>query len=136
MASAEQMEVEMIHGLAAVFAGVDDDAIAFAKALVAGDCGGCREEVAEQIAIRGAGIVERGKVFAGNDENVDGRLRVEIGEGVTELVLVDGGGRDGTIGDLAEEAGHGVTSLARPVYNRAGKRAERTSESEHPGFRP
>jgi hypothetical protein len=31
------MEVEVIHGLAAIFTGVDDHAIAFAEAFVAGN---------------------------------------------------------------------------------------------------
>ncbi len=36
-AAAEQMEVKVIHGLAAVFAVVDHHAIAFAEMLLAGD---------------------------------------------------------------------------------------------------
>jgi hypothetical protein len=117
MTAAEKMEVEVIDRLAAVFSGVDDDAIALAKALVAGNQG-CREEkMAQQVAVLCAGVVERGKVLAGNDEDVDWRLRVNVREGVAELVLVDGGGGDGTLGDLAEEAGHEMTSQARPVYN-------------------
>ena len=119
MAAAEQMEVKMIDGLAAVFAGVDDYAIALAEAFVAGNRGGCIQEMAEQVAVVSGCVVERGEVFTGNDENVDRRDRMNVGEGVAELVLVDGSGGNGTFGDLAEDAGHGVTSRARPVYNRA-----------------
>jgi hypothetical protein len=115
--SAEQVDVKMIHGLAAVFAGVDDDAVAFGESFIAGYCGSRREEMAEDVAVFITGGVERGKVFARNDEDVDGRYRMNVGKGVAELILVDGGGRDGAIGDFAEEAGHGVTSRARPVYN-------------------
>jgi hypothetical protein len=104
------MEMQVIYGLAAVFAGIDDDAIAFTEAFVSGDCGGCVEEMAENVAVLRAGAIERGPVSAGNDEDVDGSLRMKVGEGVTELVLVDGGRGDGAIGDFAEKAGHGVTS--------------------------
>ena len=109
----------MVDCLAAVFAGVDDHAVAFAEAFVAGDRGGSVQKMAEQIAVLNAGVVERGEMFTGNDENVDGRHRMNVGEGVAELVLIDGGGGDRTIGDFAEDAGHGSTSRARPVYNRA-----------------
>jgi len=112
VAAAEQMEVKMIDGLAAVFAGVDDDTIAFAEAFVAGNRGGCIQEMAEQVAVVSGCVVERGEVFTGNDENVDRRDRMNVGEGVAELVLVDGSGGNGTFGDLAEDAGHGVTSRA------------------------
>jgi hypothetical protein len=119
MTAAEEMDVQMVDCLAAVFAGVDDYAIAFAEALVASDrrCG--VQEMAEQVAVLSGGVVEGSKVFAGNDEDMDGRDRVNVREGVAELVLIDGCGGDGTVGNFAEYAGHGVTSRARPVYNRA-----------------
>jgi hypothetical protein len=92
--------------------------------------------MAEKISVRFACVVERGEVFAGNDENVDGRHRMNVGEGVAELVLKDGGGRDGTIGNFAEDARHGITSRAKPVYNRAAEWAERAGERERPVIRP
>jgi hypothetical protein len=75
------------------------------------------EKMAEELAVLRAGVVERAEVFAGNDENVDRRHRMNIGEGVTQLILIDGGRGDGAIGNFAKDAGHGVTSRARPVYN-------------------
>lgn len=42
--AAEDMDVEMIDGLAAVGAGVDDDAIAFRESFGAGNfCSGCEQ---------------------------------------------------------------------------------------------
>ena len=35
--AAEQVQVEMVHGLAAVGAGIDDDSVTFAELLRAGD---------------------------------------------------------------------------------------------------
>ena len=109
-AAAKQMEMQVIHCLAAVFTGVDDDAVAFAEAFAAGDLNSSLEKMAEEFAVRCIGVIERGNMFAGNDENVHGRLRMKIREGVTMLILVDGGGGDGALGDFAEYAGHGVTS--------------------------
>jgi hypothetical protein len=96
------VEVKVIDGLAAIFAGVDDDAVAFGKALVAGDLRGGLEKMAEEFAVLSAGVVERCEMFSGDDENVDGRLRMNVGEGVAELVLVDGGGWNGALSDFAE----------------------------------
>jgi hypothetical protein len=116
--AAEQMKMEMIHGLASVFAGVDDNAIAFAESFLAGNFSGRLEKMAEEFPVLCTRVVKRGKVFAGDDENVDRRLRMNVGECVTHLVLVDGGRGNRSIGDFAEEAGHGATSRAKPVYNR------------------
>jgi hypothetical protein len=126
----------MIHGLAAVCAGVDNDAVAFSESLVARNFGRSLEEMAEEVAVFNAGIVQRGKVFAGNDEDVDGRLRMNIGEGVAQLVLIDSGRGNGAIGNFAKEAGHGVTSRARSVYNRAVERVECANPGERLVCRP
>jgi hypothetical protein len=109
-ATAKQMEVQVIHGLAAVFTRVDDHSVAFGEAFIAGDCGRRVEEVSEDVAIFSTRVVERGEMFAGNNENVDRRHRMNVGEGVTQLILVDSSGGYRTVGDFAEEAGHGMTS--------------------------
>jgi hypothetical protein len=119
VAAPEEVKVEVIHGLAAVFAGVDYYAITFDQAFFASNCGGSLEKISEQVTVLGDGVVERGEMFAGNDEDMDGRHRMNVREGVTELVLVDGGGGNGTFGDFAEKTGHGVTSRRVSVYNRA-----------------
>jgi hypothetical protein len=66
------MKMEMIHGLAAIFAGIDDYTVARAETFIPGDSGSRAEEMAEQFAMHCAGAVERGNMFAGNDENVNG----------------------------------------------------------------
>ena len=84
----------MIDGLAAVFSGVDHQAITLDQTLFAGDLGGCPQQVSEQLAIRLIRVVQRGEVFAWRDQNMDGRLGVKVGEGVAKLVLVDRLGGD------------------------------------------
>ena len=110
-AVAEQVDVKMIDGLAAVGAGVDDHAIAVGEAFGTCDFGCGPEEMAEEFFVVGVGFGEGDDVLAGGDEDVDRGLRMDVGEGVALAVLVDGGGGDGAVDDLAEEAGHGVISV-------------------------
>jgi hypothetical protein len=110
VAAAEEVEVEVIDGLSAVGAGVDDEAVAVGEMLVAGDLGGGGEEVAEEGRVGGGGVGGRGDVLFGNDEDVGGGLRVDVGEGEGEVVFVEAGDGDGGGGDLAEEAVHKAVS--------------------------
>ena len=57
MASAEQVQVQMMHGLAAVRSGVDDDAIAVREFAIAQYCRGLHQ-VAEQRRRSGFGVGE------------------------------------------------------------------------------
>jgi hypothetical protein len=96
------MDVEMLDGLAAVFSGVDHQAVTLDQALLAGNFGGCPQQVSEQRGIRFIGVVHRGDVFSRYHQNMDGRLGVKVGEGVAELVLVDRLRGDASVNDLAK----------------------------------
>ena len=54
-------------------------------------------------------------MFARDDQNVNRRLRVNVGEGITKLVLIDGSGRYASIQNLAEEAAHNAFSVQERV---------------------
>jgi hypothetical protein len=101
--------VEMVHGLAAVFAGVDHHAVSFAEALVAGDLGCGPQQVAEQGLVALAALGQRDDVLARGHENMHRRLRMKVGEGVAQLVFVDSGGGNASVNDLAKEATHSET---------------------------
>ena len=104
--AAEEMDVEVVDGLAAVGAGVDDEAVAVGEILPAGDfCGGL-EEVAEHGGVVMGGVGEGGEVVFGDDEDVRGGLGVDVREGEGAVVFVEAGGGDFSGGDFAEEAGH------------------------------
>jgi len=107
VAAAEEVDVEVVDCLAAVGAGVDDEAVAVGEILLAGDLAGCVEEVAEGgcVVLRGVGV--GGQVVFGDDEDVGGGLGVDVREGEGLLVFVDAGGGDFAGDDFAEEAGHG-----------------------------
>jgi hypothetical protein len=51
-------------------------------------------------------------VLAGDDEDVDGRLRIDVGKGVDEIVLKNGGRGNFAPGDLAEDATHSVNQCS------------------------
>ena len=87
------MQMEMVYGLAAVFAGIHHDAVAFREAFVAGDLRGHPEEVTEQSVLIRSGLGKRINMLARNDQNMYGSLGIDVGKGVDAFVLVDGGGR-------------------------------------------
>jgi len=102
----------MVDGLAAVFAGVDDDTIAIGQTLAAGDLGGCPQQVAEDGALAWVGVDHRRDVLAGNDEDVYRSLGVDVGKGVYQLIFEGGRGRNFTFDNAAEETAHGDPSVA------------------------
>jgi hypothetical protein len=110
-AAAQQVYVEMIHGLAAVRAGVDDHPIALGEALGAGNLGDGPEQVAEESAVTLFALGQRDDVLAGSDQHMYRRLRMKVREGVALIVLVDGGRGYASVNDLAKEATHGETSV-------------------------
>ena len=99
----------MIDGLAAVGAGVDDHSIALGEAFGAGNLRRRPDEMADELFVIRVGFGEGDDVLARGDEDVNGGLRMDVGEGVTLVVFVDGRGGNGAVDDLAEEAAHSVT---------------------------
>ena len=137
-AAAEQVDVEMIHALAAVFSGVEHQAVALGgETLVAGNLRGGPQQVAEQRAITRIGIVQRADVFAGRHEHMHGRLRVKVREGVAQLVFVDRGGGYASVNDFAKEATHNASSVQEresflPVLFACVYNSERTAKLAGP----
>jgi hypothetical protein len=100
------MHVDMIDGLAAVFARVDHGAIAMREPFGAGNLGGSPVKMADQSVVLFASMGNGCDVLARNDKDVYGRLRIDVGKGVALVVLVDSFGRDTSIDDLAKETTH------------------------------
>jgi hypothetical protein len=101
----------MVDRLAAVGAGVDDDAIAVAELFGAGDLRGDPVQVAEEASLALIGVGHGIDVLARDDEDVDGRLGMQVGEGVGQVVGINGGGGNASFGDLAKDAAHDEISL-------------------------
>ncbi len=94
MTPAQNVDVEMIDGLAAVRAGVDHHAVAVSETLVAGNLRRREQQVSEQPRMLFAGVRQRGNMFPGHHKKVHRRLRVDVAERDAAVVLVDGLGRD------------------------------------------
>ena len=103
--------MEMLHGLAAVGAGVYRNAVALGQAFEPGDFACRPEQVAEQGAIFGAGFSQRGNVFARHHQHMHRRLRVQVRKSVAELVLVNRRRGNDAFSDLAKEATHSESSV-------------------------
>lgn len=89
-AAAEEVDVEMGNGFAAVGAVVDDKAVACGGyVFAAGDVGGGEEEAAEKRLIIGFGGSDSRDVLFRNDENMDRSLRRDVAEGEALIVLED-----------------------------------------------
>jgi len=106
MPAAQQVNVEMVDSLAAVRAGVDDQAVAVGEVLGAGDFHGCGEEMAEHGGVLRRGMGVGGEVLLGDEQDMDRRLRIDVREGEDVVILIEALGGDGTGCDFAEEAIH------------------------------
>jgi len=118
------MHVKMRHGFATVRPIINDDAEAgIAQAFMPGQ-GLCdKEQVAEQRLIGRRGGADARDHLLGHDEEMDGRLRMNVVEGQALVILVDNPGWDLAGDDLLKNGAHisatisGRTSLpatARP----------------------
>jgi len=80
----------MKDALACARARVDDRSIAaLRKPFLIRQAGGDTQQMAERSLIPLTGFVKRFYVFARNDQNMGGRLRVDVAESQRAIILVD-----------------------------------------------
>ncbi len=96
--------MEVVDRLTTIGARVYDEAIAVLEALGAGDFPGGGKQTTEQDGILRQGVCMGGNVALGNDENVHGGLRANVGEGQGVSIVVQPRDGDLTGDDLAEQA--------------------------------
>jgi hypothetical protein len=104
--------VEVVDALSSVRALVDDEPIAVRQTQPLGD--GLRgvQDVSVVTVVREIG--EPRDLLAGDDEHVDGGLRVNVAKGDDVLVLVNDVGRDLPLNDPCEQSGHDKLWRVRP----------------------
>ena len=102
----------MLNGLAAVFASIDDGAVALGQSFLAGDLGDYPEQMSEQRSVLDRCFGERADVLARDNQHMHGGVGMNVGEGDTLLVLEDADGGDASVDDFAEQAGHIETSVS------------------------
>ena len=116
----------MRHGFAGVRAMVDHEAKTLGELELAGDRTGDEEEMAEDRLVLGFGLTDPGYHFFGDNQEVDGRLRLDVVEHDTEFILVFDAGRDLARDDFFKD-GH------RRMGD-TGARAERVRERSDTGI--
>lgn len=132
MTPAEDVDMEVIDGLAAVGTGVDDQPIAVVEVVDAGDLAGFGEQGTEQSGVGRQCMGVGRDVALGDEQDVYRGLRMDVGKGEGVAGLVKALGGDGARHDFAEEAvgrglvwhvAYGKRSMARPA--RLGRRIRR-----------
>ena len=107
MASAEEVDVEVGDGLAAVGAVVDCDAEAgFGDAEFPCDLRSGEEKVAEDGLVFGGGFADARDGLLRDDENMHRCLRGNVPERAAEIVLVEDVGGDFPFVDFLEKSFH------------------------------
>src|SRR5581483_4372074 len=125
-ASADQVQVDVEHGLARVAVGVEEDAeSAGGDAAVLRDRRRAPHQLADDRVVVRRQVVERGDVLLRNDEHMRRTLRIDVVEREHAVVFVDDRRGDLASGDFAEEAvGHTRFAIAtRGISCRSRRRA-------------
>ena len=87
-AAAEDMQMQMVDGLATFRSRIHDNAKAFGEAFFRQLCGDQRE-MAQHFLVRFGGVGERVDVLFGDDEEVGGRLGMDVLKGDGILIFED-----------------------------------------------
>ena len=107
----------MKHGLAGAGAVIDDHSVSLPVEPFIIRYFFCRqEEMSDEFPVCIVHAVNIGNVFFGNDEQVDGRLRVHVFKSGDRIVLVHDFGGDFFFDDFAEDT-VGIASHAVPPYS-------------------
>ena len=85
--SAEDVEVQVHDGLAAVRAAVVDDAVAVAEAFRLGDLGDGFKAARDPHAVLRGYLVGAGNVSLGNNEDMHRSLRIDVAESIKLVTL-------------------------------------------------
>ncbi len=109
--SAQQMQVEVVHGLTAIISRIDDGTVAAGQTLLTSDFRDRKEQMTQQGTVFRRGVGERADMLARHDEHMHGSVRMNVGEGDALGVLVDPGRGDASVDDLAEQATHNFFSI-------------------------
>ena len=99
---AQQMQMQVIHRLAAVVAGVHDYAITGGEFFFARDLCYRPQQMAQQRGVFLARFRERNDVLARHNQQVNRRLRMNVRKGDTFLILVNTSRGNASIDDLAK----------------------------------
>ena len=107
------MQVE--DGLPGAGADVENGAVSLLDFALAGNVGGCDVAAADEFGVDSLGFFQSRKMFPGNDENMRGRLWLDVFESEDVVVLVDFLRGNLAAQDAAEETGGSGISHKKQV---------------------
>jgi hypothetical protein len=102
IAAAEQVQVQVRHGLTGTLLAIDYQPIPVADAKFLCQLGGHHVQMTEQLTVFRLDVGVGGNDLARDDEHVYGRLRIDVVEGDAVFVLVDDAGGDFLFDNLQE----------------------------------
>lgn len=89
MPAAEQMQMQMVHCLAAIVTRIHDDAVTVVQLLFARNLRRSGHQVANQWGIFGQRLRRRTQVLFGDNQKMRGRLGIDVGKADATFVFVD-----------------------------------------------
>jgi hypothetical protein len=118
LAAGEEVEMEVVDGLAAVAAGIDDDAVSVGEFQFAGQIADHQVDVADEVGIVVGQIGQRRDLFFGDHQHVGWGLWRDVVERQAAIVFVEDVGRDLFVDDLLEYRRHGGASSSLKLGER------------------
>ena len=103
MPAAEQVKVQMVHCLPSIVPCVHDDPVAIVQRLFPCDPRRCSHQVTHQRSVFGQSLCRRSYVLLGDNQQVRGRLGIDVGEADAQLVFVYPASRNRSVDDLAKK---------------------------------
>jgi len=104
VSAAQQMQMQMMHRLTAIIAGVDDDSVSTVQLVTAGDLCRGRHQMAYQCGVLGKRLGLRGDMLFGNDQDVGRCLRIDVRKPDGQFILINATCWYRAMDDLAEQA--------------------------------
>ena len=94
MATAENVDMQVRHGFAAVFAVVDDEPIAILQIKLLRDFGGLEQKMAEQFLVVRRRLGDAWNRLLRNNQNVRRRCGIDVAKGQHKIIFKDNLRRD------------------------------------------
>ena len=117
MSAAKQMQMQMIHCLAAIIARVHDDSVTFDQLLASCDLASRRHQRAHQASIFSNCTRRRSNMLFGNDQHMSRRLRIDIRKPNAKFIFIDAACWNIPRDDPAEKAVGRCRTIRRDLHH-------------------
>lgn len=104
MPSPKQVQVQVVHRLSSIVSRVHNDAITIVQLLFTRNLSRRGHQMTHQRRIFRQRLRSRPDMLFGNDQQMRGSLRIDIGKANAEFVFIHAAGWNSTVDDFAEKA--------------------------------